>query len=423
VRALNVMLVGAVLTVVIPSATSSPASAGDELPFVSLGVVNVAEGGGPAQTVLVPVTLQHPVDHRVVVEVVDDHAASSATPGVDYRLASKKVTIPAGQVAGHVRVVVYHDGQTEDDEFVMLRLTSASGARILLSEGSVVIYDDGPSSGAPVLHVGAVSVVETDAGNVKTGVPWVLSEPLDVDLAVFVAPEYPQPASPPSYDASFEDFRARPRIVWIPAGRTSGRFALTVYSDVEVEPAEAINLDVQPWGDPRVTVAGLRRVWIIDNDAGPLSAVRELVASPLTGAQAGWVDLTWNPPEQGMSPYPYQQIYEVSLSTDGGATFGAPSRVISETATVWCGAPSVHCVLRVRAIGRLGPGPWVAVEVVTPGLPDAPADVSAPPPPALDAPDARTGSTEPGDDGSPQPRTDDGVGKTPNDDAGEGTAP
>jgi hypothetical protein len=355
----------------------SPAGAAGELPMVSIGSVWTAEGNVGSYGVRVPVTLDRPATHPVVVRV-DLEAGSpsdqAATPGVDVRLRSRTVTIPAGKTSSYVRVEILGDREPEEDELAWVRLRSVEGAEPERLTGELFVQDDDRDPGAqPTLSVGGVLVVEGDAGTVTAWVPVVLSAPLAEPVSVYWAPAYPRTVPPSVYydDVAFDDVVARPEMIWIPAGQTARNLPLRIHGDTTVEALyETLDLRVQVWGDPALRVVQQNRsLTIVETDRGRPSPVRDLTATPLTGDGAGFVEVTWSVPEHGM--HPLVQLYSVWISRDGGESFAIESKAAGGTSrTLWCGTPSVRCTVRVAAeFLFIGHGEPAEVEVTTPPAP------------------------------------------------------
>ncbi|WP_208029101.1 hypothetical protein [Rhabdothermincola sediminis] len=354
----------------------SPAVAAGELPMVSIGSLWTAEGNVGSYGARIPVTLDRPATHPVVVRV-DVEAGwppeVAATPGVDFRLRSRTVTIPAGKTSSYVRVEILGDREPEEDELAWVRVRSVEGAEPGRLTGELFVLDDDRDPGAqPTLSVGRVLVVEGDAGTVTAWVPVVLSAPLAEPVSVYWAPAYPREVPPTPYheDVAFDDVVARPEMIWIPAGQTARNLPLRIHGDTTVEALlETLDLQVQVWGDPALSVkGGNHQLTIVETDRGRPSPVRDLTATPLTGDGAGFVEVTWSVPERGMYPDPALQRYSIWISRDGGESFAIESEQIGGTSrTLWCGTPSVRCTVRVAAAFLfIGHGEPAEVEVTTP---------------------------------------------------------
>ena len=118
------------------------------------------EDGGPAEFT---VTLSETsVDDVTVAYATED---GTAYAGSDYTTVSETLTIRAGSTTGTISVEVLDDEVIEGDERFAVKLSSASGATIVDSEGVGTIRDDDveePPPGQPTLRIEDVAVDEDD---------------------------------------------------------------------------------------------------------------------------------------------------------------------------------------------------------------------------------------------------------------------
>ena len=119
-------------------------------PTLRIGNVTVDEDGGPAEFT---VTLSETsVDDVTVAYATED---GTAYAGSDYTTVSETLTIRAGSTTGTISVEVLDDEVIEGDERFAVKLSSASGATIVDSEGVGTIRDDDveePPPGQPTLE-------------------------------------------------------------------------------------------------------------------------------------------------------------------------------------------------------------------------------------------------------------------------------
>ncbi len=102
----------------------------------------------------IPVRLSAATDRDVLVTVELDAARTTATRGVDFRMSSFGITIPAGEVRGEIPVIFLGDREVETDELVAYRITSVRGATEDISSGYVTLLNDDavppPPSASPL---------------------------------------------------------------------------------------------------------------------------------------------------------------------------------------------------------------------------------------------------------------------------------
>ncbi|MBA4285482.1 MAG: hypothetical protein C0434_08125 [Xanthomonadaceae bacterium] len=98
--------------------------------------------GDPGSSSTTPVTVTATLDtaarNEVTVPVIVD-AASTATLDEDYRISAARLVIPAGQLVASLTVSVLRDRVQEDDETVLLRLGTPTGAAVLGTPSTQII--------------------------------------------------------------------------------------------------------------------------------------------------------------------------------------------------------------------------------------------------------------------------------------------
>lgn len=90
----------------------------------------------------IPVRLNAATDHDVIVTLELDAARTTATNGVDFRMSSIGITIPAGQTGGEVPLIYIGDRDVEPDEVVAYRISSVRGATEDIAAGYATIVND-----------------------------------------------------------------------------------------------------------------------------------------------------------------------------------------------------------------------------------------------------------------------------------------
>jgi phage baseplate assembly protein gpV len=133
----------------VPADAAAPDAAGDAAPVsVSVRVENrvCPEGNVGESFCSIPVRLSGATDHDVIVALELDSARTTATSGVDFRMSTLGITIPAGQREGEIPVVFIGDRDTEADELVAFRIASVRGATEDIAAGYVTILNDDGAS-------------------------------------------------------------------------------------------------------------------------------------------------------------------------------------------------------------------------------------------------------------------------------------
>ena len=132
-----------------PDAGSSDAGAADASRDGSSAAVTVRvenrvcpEGDLGESYCSIPIRLSAATDHDVTVTVELEAARTTATSGVDFRMSSFGITIPAGDVRGEVPLIVVGDREPEADEVVAYRLASVRGATEDIAAGYVTLLND-----------------------------------------------------------------------------------------------------------------------------------------------------------------------------------------------------------------------------------------------------------------------------------------
>src|SRR5690606_14659033 len=97
---------------------------GDGQPTVTLNssATTLEENGGE---VTVTVQLSEATDEDVVVTLA---LAGAAEQGVDYNATGTQITIPAGETSGEVTISALDDSLDEDDETIVIDISSVTGA-------------------------------------------------------------------------------------------------------------------------------------------------------------------------------------------------------------------------------------------------------------------------------------------------------
>jgi hypothetical protein len=128
---------------------------------------------GDSGGTLVPVTLVLSPQSIAPVRLRLETVAGTATAGTDFNNLSTMITISAG-LTQHVRTVgIRGDLVPEPTEFLTVRVSEVTGARIQLPEASIAILDND----LPSVVAGTAEVVEGDTGTTLLQVPIQMSFP------------------------------------------------------------------------------------------------------------------------------------------------------------------------------------------------------------------------------------------------------
>jgi Calx-beta domain/FG-GAP-like repeat len=112
------------------------------LPTLSIGDVTITEGNNGTRSANFSVTLSAASSQPVAVAYAT--ADGSAAAGSDYQAVSGTLTIPAGQTAGTINVLVNGDRLVEPNETFVVNLSSPTNAMITNGPAVGTILDDEP---------------------------------------------------------------------------------------------------------------------------------------------------------------------------------------------------------------------------------------------------------------------------------------
>lgn len=195
-------------------------------PSVSIGNDTVLEGDSASTTAQLTVSLSAPTSSVVTVNYTTANGTAT-TADSDYTAKSGSVAIPAGQTTGTISVSVIGDTAVEETEQFSVTLTSAVGANLLDSSGTVTITND-DTAPLPALSISNNSVAEGDAGSTTVTVTVTLS----AASASTVTVDY---ATGGGTATAGSDYTAESGTITFAPDDTSQTITLTVLGDVEVE--------------------------------------------------------------------------------------------------------------------------------------------------------------------------------------------
>lgn len=184
-------------------------------------------------------------------------ASGTAAAGVDYTPTSGTLNFAAGETEKTFSVQLIDDALSEDDETVILTLSSPTN--VSLGEPNVAalkIVDNDP---LPTLSVNDVTLAEGDSGTTNAVFTISLSTPSGRTVAVPIATQ-PVTATPGS------DYQSRSTQLTFLAGQTTRQLAVPIVGDSNVEDTETFVVNL---GNPtNATIArGQGFGTIIDDDS------------------------------------------------------------------------------------------------------------------------------------------------------------
>jgi hypothetical protein len=192
----------------------------------------VAEGNTGTVAVEIVVTLS--AASTEMITVAYSTANGNAVAGSDYQAVSGTLTIPAGQTAGTITVLVNGDRVAEANETFFVNLSSATGATIADGQGVGTITDDEPR-----ISISDVSKAEGKKGKTT-----------QFTFVVTLSAAYDQPVSL-SYQTvngkattGNKDYVAKSGAITFAPGETIKYITITIKGDSKRESNEVFYLDL-----------------------------------------------------------------------------------------------------------------------------------------------------------------------------------
>ncbi len=206
---------------------------GAERPSVEIGDLTTTEGeGGFLTTLRIPVRLDHPAQHRVVVTVASVDGSAQTTGDYFVPVGGRTtVTILPGNSEGFVVAYILDDALNEGAERFRLHPVDAVGATIVGGDGVVTILDDDPE---PLIGVGDAAARESD-GVVR--IP-VVMPPSGRDVSFEYRTHH-------ATARSGTDFVRTKGTATIPAGQSLVWITVPVLDDRVVESTESFTLEIR----------------------------------------------------------------------------------------------------------------------------------------------------------------------------------
>jgi Calx-beta domain/WD40-like Beta Propeller Repeat len=216
-------------------------------------VTNAAESGGAAT---VTVSLTGPLNTPASVNF--GTTDGTATSGADYTSTSGTLSFAPGETEKTFAVPIIDDSLNEDDETLVLKLTSPS-SNLLLGEPSTAvlkIIDDDP---LPTIAIDDVTVGEGDSGTTNAVFRITLSAATGRTVTVPISTQ-------PGTATSGTDFRSLSGSLTFPPGQTVRQVAVAVIGDTTIEGTETFFVNL---GTPTnaLIARGQGVGTIIDDDA------------------------------------------------------------------------------------------------------------------------------------------------------------
>lgn len=187
-------------------------------------------------------------------------ADGTARAGSDYAATSGTVTFAAGELRKFIAVPIHGDMEREDDEQFVVRLTSATGARLLRAVATGTIYDndaEAPPS-APAVTIMGAAIDEGNSGTTSLGVRVELSSPASTPVSVAYRTANGSAIAGADYVA------ANAQLTFAP-GETVKFISIAILGDTVAEPDETFAVKIaEPAGG--ATIANDTAVCSIRND-------------------------------------------------------------------------------------------------------------------------------------------------------------
>ncbi|HSO22748.1 MAG TPA: Calx-beta domain-containing protein, partial [Chondromyces sp.] len=286
--------------------------------FLDPGTVVVDESSGSA---IVTVQLSRAAVSDVTVTWAS--ADGGALMGLDFGGVNGEVVINAGATAADIAVPVFDDELVESDESFLVRLVSANGGVLVgpPSHSEIVIIDNEPP--AVGFRAPSYSVLER-AGQAVVTVE--LNKPVAGDVQV----DFAVAAGTAS---AGQDFEPASGTLTIPAGGTTGTFAVAIVDDALVEDDETVLLTLSNASGAALGSTATATLTIRDDDGVPSVAF----ASPLLQvAEAAGTALL----EIVVTGNPVADVGLTVTVSDGSAVSGADFGAVPTSLTIPFGESS-----------------------------------------------------------------------------------
>ncbi|HZN96032.1 MAG TPA: Calx-beta domain-containing protein, partial [Myxococcales bacterium] len=210
-------------------------------------------------------------------------AGGTATAGADFTLVAGTLSFPAGTLTQTISVPIANDTVDEEDETVLVALSSPSGAQLGGPTTATLTIADDDQTPTVSFSASTQSADESD-GAVQLAVALSAASGRDVTVSYGV--------NGGTATGGGVDYTLASGTLTIPAGQTSGSISLTVVEDTAVEGGETVSLALSnPVNAALGNVAGMA-LQIVDNDGLPLVGFAASTSSSLENGGVASVMVT-----------------------------------------------------------------------------------------------------------------------------------
>jgi hypothetical protein len=278
----------------------------DDLPALSINNVTVTEGNSPV-TAQFTVTLSASSPQTVTVNYAT--ANGTATAGADYTSATGTLTFSPGTTSQTVSVTVLGDLLDEDNETLVVNLSSPANATIGTAQGTGTITDN---DATPSLNINSVSITEGNSGTTNAVFAVTLSAASGRPVTVNYGTANGSATVPADYTAASGALTFTP-------GTTSLPIAVAVVGDLLDEATETFTATLS--GAVNATLATAQgTVTINDDDPTPTLAIADV---SLAEGNAGTTPLTFTVTLSAASGRTVTVNYATANSTATAGTTGS----------------------------------------------------------------------------------------------------
>ena len=335
----------------------------DGEPTLGIDAPSVAEGDSSTATLTFKVTLT-PASGKPVSVGYADAATGTATSATDYAaISSGTLNFAAGQTEKTVDVTVNGDTAHEPNETVVLRLSSASNARLtggaqtLDGTGTITDDDDAPT----------VSVADATAVNEGNDPDTTVNLSFAVTLDALSGKAVTVPYTLGGTASAGTDYTAPdPLSVVVAAGSRSASIDIPVKGDTLDEPDETVTVTLGVPTNATVSTAegaGAASGTITDDDAAPTVSVANAAAVNEGDDPDTTVAMNFTVTLSAASAKAITVPYTLTGTATGGSDYETPS---STSLSMAAGDNSGTIVIKVKGDALDEPNETIIVTLGTP---------------------------------------------------------
>ena len=300
-------------------------------PTVSINDISVTEGNSGTQQAVLTVSLSSSSANTVTVSYAT--ADGTATSGSDYVSASGTLTFAPGVTSQPVSVGIVGDTVFESDETVLVNLSSASGATLAKSQGSITIVND--DSNLPTVSINDISVTEGNSGTQQA----VLTVSLSSASANTVTVSY---ATADGTATSGSDYVPASGALTFAPGVTSQPVSVGIVGDTVFESDETVLVNLSSASGATLAKSQGAITIVNDDAATPAFSIADAsVVEGNSGTRNIVFVITLNPPATTTTSVR-------ATTTNGTATSGSDYNGGSASASFAPGETSKSVALSVR---------------------------------------------------------------------------